>query len=94
MISSGGDFAKTLAIRATEEAATGRPESAALIVARLNLASLARSEADHPRHAISKRRRPACTMMLTGLLLAEVRFACLPHDPYDHESQGVAMLRL
>ena len=41
MISSGGDFAKALAIRATEEAATGRPESAALIVAGLNLASLA-----------------------------------------------------
>lgn len=78
MISSGGEFAKALAIRATEEAATGRPESAALIVAGLNLASLARSEADHPRHAISKRRRPACTMTLTGPVPARVRFDCVP----------------
>ena len=37
-----------------EEAATGRPESAALIVAGPNLASLATSEADRPRRAISK----------------------------------------
>ncbi len=78
MISSGGDFARARAIRVTEVAATGRPESAALIVAGLNLASLARSEADHPRHAISKRRRPACTVTLIGCLRRGIRHRCMP----------------
>lgn len=80
MISSGGHFARAFAIRTTQEAATGRPKSAALIVAALDLASLVWSEADHPRHAISNRGHPASTIMLTGRLPAQVRFAHMPPD--------------
>lgn len=61
MISSGGDFAKALAIRATEEAAAGRPESAALMVAGLNLASLGKpSGVRYTPHQRKSRKGSAC----------------------------------
>jgi hypothetical protein len=82
MISSGGELARACAMRLRHAAEIGLPLTAALTVAGLIRAALARSVALHPRRAISWRRSPECTVTLTTVAptpcQVESREAVLP----------------
>jgi hypothetical protein len=79
MSSSGGAEASACAISRREVAEIGRPAKAALTVAALRRAALARSTEFHPRLLISSRRRTRSTKTLIGSWHTDTRRR--PHAP-------------